>query len=211
MENKNTIYYDQLKDVHESFTKTIVGGRLKGMTDIKPQWRMQRMTEVFGPIGIGWYYKETGREYKEANGLVAVFVNIELFYRYEKTDAQTGVLIGYEWSMPIQGSGGSMFVAKESTGNYVSDEAVKMATTDALSVAMKALGMAANIYMGLPASKYDLTPPPADKDPKKKVVTAAIYENIKERVKSGQFKTAQYEVSHELTAGQIAELKLLEP
>lgn len=155
METKN--YYDQLRSVPEKWTKKITGGRLSGMTDIKPQWRIEKMTEVFGPCGIGWYYEETKREYKDYEGQIAVFVDINLYYRYEKIDTLTDRVIGYEWSKPVFGTGGSMFVAKERNGMFVSDEAVKMALTDALSVAMKSLGMAADIYMGMPATgtKYD--------------------------------------------------------
>ena len=39
-------------------------------------------------------------------------------------------------------------MAKESKGPYFSDEAFKMSLTDALSVAMKMLGVGANIYSG---------------------------------------------------------------
>ena len=51
-----------------------------------------------------------------------------------------------EWSKPIVGVGGSMFIAKEKSGPYTSDEAYKMALTDAISVSCKALGIAADIY-----------------------------------------------------------------
>ena len=55
---------------------------------------------------------------------------------------------GEEWSKPILGTGGSTYVAKEKNGLYTSDEAIKMATTDALGVACKNLGFAADIYSG---------------------------------------------------------------
>jgi hypothetical protein len=41
-----------------------------------------------------------------------------------------------------------MLIVQESAGLHTSDEAYKMATTDALSVAMKQLGVAADIYLG---------------------------------------------------------------
>ena len=52
------------------------------------------------------------------------------------------------------GTGGSKFSTMESRGQYVSDEAEKMAMTDALSVAMKAIGVAGDIYLGYSDSKY---------------------------------------------------------
>lgn len=118
--------------------KTIGGGRLKGMTDIKPQWRYFAMTEQFGVCGVGWKYTveklwlENG-----GNDQIAAFANILLYIK------QNGA-----WSDGIPGNGGSMFVAKESSGLHTSDEAYKMAITDAVSTAMKLLGVAADVYMG---------------------------------------------------------------
>ena len=68
------------------------------------------------------------------------------------------VKIDEKWSEAIPGTGGSHFITKEKAGLYTSDEAYKMATTDALSVAMKTLGVAADVYMGLwDGSKYNKT------------------------------------------------------
>ena len=127
--------------------KKIAGGRLSGMTDIKPQWRYKVMTEVFGPCGSGWSY-DVVRTWTEQgpNGEVMAFVLINLKIK------------GFEYSIP--GLGGSALIAKETAGLRASDEAYKMATTDALSVAMKLLGVGADIYMGLwDGSKYKTVEP----------------------------------------------------
>ncbi len=134
--------------------KTIGGGRLKGMSDVNPQWRLKAMTEQFGAIGIGWKYKIVEHWNEAMNGEVACFVKIELFF-----------MNGEVWSEPIEGLGGSMLLTKESKGLYLSDEGYKMALTDALSVAMKQLGVAADIYAGLwDGSKYRETPPTKQPD-----------------------------------------------
>ena len=125
--------------------KEIKGGRLKGKSDINPQWRMQAMTEVFGICGIGWAYEIT-RLWTEPgdNGQVFAFAEIHLFIKKDN-----------EWSRSIPGIGGSMLIVNEASKPHSNDEAYKMATTDALSVAMKSLGMAADIYFGLwDGSKY---------------------------------------------------------
>lgn len=142
--SENLKIWDELKAVPAAAKKKIGGGRLKGMTDIKPQWRLQMMTEYFGPIGIGWYYEPIDRWVEDHAGEVSVYVSIKMYIKTEN-----------EWSKPIFGIGGSKVVAKESSGPHHSDEAYKMATTDALSVAMKQLGVAADVYMGLSDSKYD--------------------------------------------------------
>ena len=136
MENKEV--WDRLKNVDNWAKKTIKGGRLNGMTDIKPQWRYLRLTDEFGPIGFGWRFTVDKQWVEEgADGTKAAFVNVSL---YIKKDG--------EWSEAIHGNGGSMFVAKEKSGLYTSDEAYKMATTDAIGTAAKLLGLAADVYMG---------------------------------------------------------------
>ena len=128
----------------ETAKKAITAGRLKGKTDINPMWRIKRLTEQFGPCGIGWYYKPV-RKWMETHGdEIAAFVDIELY-----------VKIGGEWSMPIAGTGGSMFAARQKDGVYVSDECYKMATTDAISVACKQLGVGADVYWDADRTKYD--------------------------------------------------------
>jgi hypothetical protein len=146
--------WNNLKQPPESALKTIEGGRLKGMTDVNPQWRYQAMTEQFGLCGIGWKYDIERLWIEEAGDQVCAFAHIKLYI------ADDG-----EWGYPIPGVGGSMMVAKEKAGLHVSDECYKMAITDALSVAMKMIGVASDIYMGLwDGSKYKERPKPKTKE-----------------------------------------------
>jgi len=55
---KNKELWDSVKRPPASALKTIRGGRLSGMSDIKPQWRYEIMTEQFGPCGVGWRYSD---------------------------------------------------------------------------------------------------------------------------------------------------------
>lgn len=125
--------------------KAIGAGRLKGKSDVNPQWRIKVMTDTFGPCGIGWKYTvEKQWTERGTNDQVFAFVNVNL---YVKNDGA--------WSDAIPGTGGSMLITKEKEGLHNSDEAFKMATTDALSVAMKMLGVAAEVYLGnWDGSKY---------------------------------------------------------
>lgn len=149
----NMQIYNMGREVPQNAQKTITAGRLKGMTDINPMWRISRLTEVFGPCGIGWKYVITRHEMVPgANDEISCFVDIDLFYKWEG-----------EWSEAIPGTGGSSYVAKERNGLYVSDECYKMALTDALSVACKALGIGADIYWEAGRSKYTSTPEPERK------------------------------------------------
>lgn len=144
MENNTKVWLDVCR-VPVSSLKAITGGRLKGKSDINPQWRFLVMTQVFGMCGIGWKYTIDKQWLEEGkDGEVMAFVNVSLYVKHE------GV-----WSDAIQGNGGAMLIAKEKSGYFNSDEAYKMAMTDALSVSMKALGVAGDIYMGIfDGSKY---------------------------------------------------------
>ena len=135
MENPNLSVFNKMRQVPQSALKQIGAGRLKGMSDVNPVWRILAMTEAFGVCGIGWKY-EIVKQWTETFGSeIKGFCNINL---YVKMDG--------EWSEPIPGTGGSSFVTMERNGAYVNDEVYKMALTDALSVAMKSLGVAADIY-----------------------------------------------------------------
>lgn len=140
---ENLQIYNAVREVPEAAKKRITGGRMNGKTDINPMWRIKVLTEQFGPCGIGWYYKTT-KQWTETYGEeIAAFVNIELYVKHEG-----------EWSQPIFGIGGSMFAEKEKSGIHVSDECFKMATTDAISVSCKQLGIGADVYWEKDATKY---------------------------------------------------------
>mgnify|MGYP001511300800 FL=1 len=146
MDNLNI--YNLVRGVPDSAQKIIGGGRLKGMTDVNPMWRIKMLTEVFGPCGVGWKYEIKDKRLENAaDGSVAAFMDIDLYIRHDGS-----------WSDAIPGTGGSMFASNEKNGLYVSDECFKMALTDAISVACKALGMAADIYWDKDRTKYSQAP-----------------------------------------------------
>lgn len=149
MNETNMQFYNACREVPKNAQRTISAGRLRGMTDINPQWRIQKLTEMFGPEGLGWSV-ETVRKWIEdgANGEKCAFTDIKLYVKFDGIDG--------EWSRPIEGTGGSMLVTQEKSGLHTSDEAFKMARTDAISVACKELGMGANVYWAAgKQTKYD--------------------------------------------------------
>lgn len=142
---ENLEIYNKVRNVPDNAKKEIKGGRLRGMTDINPMWRIKILTETFGPCGIGWKYviKNKWVETAMAKDEITANVEIDLYYIYDG-----------QWSEPIPGVGGSMLVANESKGLYVNDECYKMALTDAISVACKALGIGADVYWDSDNTKY---------------------------------------------------------
>ena len=138
--------YNRVRQVPDEAKKAISAGRLKGMTDINPMWRIKKLTEEFGPCGIGWWTKVTDRWTETVGDETCAFVGLELYIK-----------VGDEWSKPITGSGGSKLATKERSGVYVSDECYKMAETDAFSVACKKLGIGADVYFSADRTKYSQT------------------------------------------------------
>lgn len=136
--------YNSVRAVPEEAKKVIQAGNIKGFTDINPMWRIKVLTEQFGPCGFGWYTEITnqwivaGPDEKQA-----AFCNINLYVR-----------MGDEWSKPIVGTGGSGFVNVFKGSPVTSDEAYKMAYTDAISVACKSLGIGADVYWDKDKTKY---------------------------------------------------------
>lgn len=151
----NLAIYEQARAVPAEAKKSIAAGRLKGMTDINPMWRIKKLTELFGPCGVGWWYEITDKHLAadDLTKQVAAFVDIMLYY----VDPESG-----HSSHGIPGTGGASFVAQERNGPYMSDECYKMALTDAISVAAKALGIGADVYWEKDRSKYNQPTEPTE-------------------------------------------------
>lgn len=155
-DNKNLELYNLFRECPKEAQKPINAGRLKGKTDINPMWRIKKLTEVFGACGFGWTCKITEAWILDSpdTGEKTANVRVELRVKYNG-----------EWSEPIEGIGGAMFVEQESKGLHTDDDCFKKAYTDAISVACKALGIAADIYYSKdPDTKYstgdtDANPP----------------------------------------------------
>ena len=149
---ENMTLYEKVRSVPESAQKSFNNGRFKG-TDINPMWRIKKLTEMFGPCGVGWYIEPMARWYEDAGDERCVFVEIYLYVK--QVDG---------WSRPIYGIGGSKLIQTEKKGRYINDEAYKMATTDAISVACKHLGMGADVYWQNDNTKYNDMKKPAAND-----------------------------------------------
>lgn len=148
----NLAIYEKVRNVPNEAKKPISAGRLKGMTDINPMWRIKVLTECFGACGVGWWYEITDKKLvpDENTNQTAAFVDILLYY----VDPESGNV-----SHGIPGTGGASFVAQERNGAYLSDECFKMALTDAISVASKALGVGADVYWDKDSTKYSDSAP----------------------------------------------------
>lgn len=134
---ENLRYWDQLGKTDPAHTKQFQrSGGFKG-TAIKPMWCNLRMTEFFGPCGIGWGPDKPEYQVIPVEDEVLVFCTVGLWYMDGDTKAQ------------VYGVGGDKVLVKQANGSRSSDEAFKAAYTDALGNAMKFIGVAADVHMGL--------------------------------------------------------------
>lgn len=139
----NLDLYERYAQPPQNALKDFNNGKFHG-TDINPMWRIRALTEAFGPCGIGWY-TEVVRQWREdtPDGAATVYCHINL---YIKVDG--------EWSKPITGIGGNTLTRVTRNGSSTTDEAFKMAYTDAMGIACKALGFGANIWWKYDKTKY---------------------------------------------------------
>ncbi len=132
----NTDIWDALGKTDPKQTKGFKrSGGFSG-TAVKPIWIQRRLTEQFGPAGVGWGVNEPKFEVVHASeGEVLVYCTVSAWHG-DKANMLWGV-------------GGDKAVGKNKYGLVPDDEAFKKAFTDAVGNAFKSLGVAADIHMGL--------------------------------------------------------------
>jgi hypothetical protein len=135
--------WNRLKRTDPRATKPFTrSGGFRG-TQIDPAWRLQMMTEAFGPVGQGWGYDQLEWTVQDR----MVFTCLRVWYRDPDTGEQH--FTGPQW-------GGTELMRRRRDGTEEpNDEAFKMSVTDALGKCLLQLGLAADVHLGLfDDSKY---------------------------------------------------------
>jgi len=133
---KNMEIWNALNKTNPDFTKKFNKFGGKELTTIDPQYQIQMMTDLFGPVGKGWKYNV---EYKYQDGLVFAEVCVQ-YYQDHKW---------YEYGPVCSVQN----LSKKNGG--LDDEAPKKAMTDAMTKAFSHLGMNADVFLGkFDDSKY---------------------------------------------------------
>jgi len=138
---KNTELWDRLGKTDKAHTSKFKrAGGFSG-TAIKPIWSIHRMTEEFGSCGFGWGVNEPTFQVVHSGEEVLVYCTVSIWY-----GAREQIVFGV---------GGDKVASKNRNGAFTDDEAFKKAFTDAMTNAMKLIGVGADVHMGLfDDSKY---------------------------------------------------------
>lgn len=143
MSNKQL--WDSVKVTNPSAVKKITGKSYQGNSP-KPYWLIERATDTFGPIGVGW----------------GVVVKSERFERMSDTDVLHVAVVSI-WYMhdgkrseTFDQMGGTKAAYMSSKGTLVVDEdAGKKSVTDAMVKCLSMIGFCADIFSGMwDDSKY---------------------------------------------------------
>lgn len=134
----NKALWDGVKVTDPRHVKPITGKSYKGDSP-KPYWLIERATEVFGPVGIGW----------------GVIVKSEGFHRMGEHDVlhQAVVSVWYVWegkrSETFDQMGGTKAAYMSSKGSLIVDEdAGKKSVTDGMVKCLSMIGFAGDIFSG---------------------------------------------------------------
>lgn len=133
--SENTALWDKLGKTDPGATKGFTrAGGFKG-TAIKPMWSYKRMTEEFGPCGIGWGVNMPTFQLVTAGDEMLVYCTATVWYG-NRDQVTVGV-------------GGDKVAGKNKFGPVTDDEAFKKAFTDAVTNALKMIGVGADVHMGM--------------------------------------------------------------
>lgn len=150
-ESENMRIYEAVRKPPAEALKPFKANGLN-LTDINPMWRIKKLTELFGPCGIGWKIVPVSMRAETYGDTVMAIVDINLYIK-----------VNGEWSEPIFGTGGNLLVQATQNGSRPSDEGYKKAYTDAISNACKMLGIGADIWYSNDPDAYDPTSKYSDK------------------------------------------------
>ena len=149
MTANNTRIWDVLFKTDPVHTKQFSrAGGFKG-TAISPMWAVQRMTELFGPIGDGWGVEVRKTEVIQSPHTPEALVFCLVAVWYRESPKEDLKYVGPQW-------GGDRVFSTRKDGSIVADdEAFKKAATDGMSKCLSYLGLGADVHLGLyDDSKY---------------------------------------------------------
>lgn len=139
---KNTELWRLLHRTDPSATKRIVGKPYDG-TSPSPYWIVGRLTETFGPIGIGWGFKVLDeRMEKVGEHEIHHIAHVELWYKWQ---GQTGFVEQYGQTKQAYLTAPK---GNQPARLFTDEDAAKKSVTDAFVKCASYLGVAGDIFSG---------------------------------------------------------------
>lgn len=130
-----TDLWDRLGKTDPKHTKPFSrAGGFRG-TAIKPMFSFHRMTEEFGACGEGWGVNEPSFQVVHVGDDALVYCTVSVWHGQRENI--------------VFGVGGDKVAGKNKNGQFTDDEAFKKAFTDAVTNALKLIGVGADVHMGL--------------------------------------------------------------
>lgn len=143
-DNANMRLWQQVCVTDPAHVKPITGKQYKGNSP-KPYWIVQRLTEVFGPCGLGWGYSILNERMERLTDTDVLHVAVvRLWYVLDDKRGE------------VEQIGQTKAVYKTNAGGMMVDEdAPKKSVTDALIKCASYIGFAGDIFSGMwDDSKY---------------------------------------------------------
>lgn len=129
----NLHHWNKFADIDPAFTKPIMGKAYKG-TSPNPQYVIRCLTELFGPVGVGFGWRVLAEDFTPLAEEVLHWCRIE-FWHTDRANT-------------YEGYGQTKAVMKTKNGMMVDEDAPKKSLTDAIIKSASHVGIAANIFLG---------------------------------------------------------------
>ena len=136
MENK--ALWDSVKVTDPAVVKAITGKSYQGSSP-KPYWLIERATEVFGPVGIGWGVDVVSERFERMSDTDVLHVAVvSVWYMHNGERSHSFEQMGGTKACYMAGSGKLM----------VDEDAGKKSVTDGMVKCLSMIGFAGDIFSG---------------------------------------------------------------
>jgi hypothetical protein len=165
-----------------AYTKPITGKKFGG-TSLNGTYVAKRLTDAFGPVGMGWGYEATYEDVHFPSGQSLNFAMVRFWYHPNgcKSD-DAGVLAPVGPRAEFTQVGGTELAGTYSSGKaFADDEARKKSLTDGLLKAASHIGIGGDIHLGrFDDSKYVEQRKVEEQQEAKQIATAANADLLRE-------------------------------
>lgn len=136
MSAEHLALWKSVEKTDPKFVKAITGKAYQGSSP-SPHWVKMKLTEAFGPAGIGWGVKVLSEDVRQIGTDTMHYLRIQLWYVHEGKRGE------------IEAFGGTPLGGVRKSGQaYADEDAPKKSMTDAMVKAASDIGFCADIFLG---------------------------------------------------------------